>query len=903
MSLLDALLLDPPPLTTWSAPLSVTLTNNGAVATATTSVPHGYSAGDIVIISGAAGASASLWNGRFSIYGVASNSFSYTMLGTPSASAAGSPAVSKQLASSVWISLRTDGVAGSGTQSDPYDGSMRASPPISISSLTSPASPGDQQAATVTTAVPHGFAEGDVVTIAGVTGSGAATWNGTFPIYNATANIYQFQYYLQAVPADVVSGSPTASKLTFLFDSLMSLMPANTTVHLGAGVFPTRGRAGAYYAAGWTPKSGQKILGSGMEVTFLKVVYASAVDNLFLAIGGDYNTFLQSFEASDFTVDCNLGGQLVLAGQTTSKLFPQMACGAIQAFGRDIRIRRIRAINFGTQTSNNECFVLSSGGAHPDLEQAVPPQLVVDCVIENCLLEKPSLNNVRETTYIIVPGGARPTTGEEAYHRGCAVRNCFINAEFQDNPVAISSMSFSGTTATVTTRAPHGRANGDWVRVSGALENGVTSTNFNGSFPITYDSATTFHYTMPGTPAIAPTGEMWVGRWSSYPVPVDSNLNSSGLHNISLYAAPRTYKITTVTPHFRTQNNNILVFNVSVAGFDLANAFNGGFKIDAILSPTELTYTLLRDPEGPIDWPNSYVFIGTAHQAISPDGGTGTVVEGNRVYNCAVGYYHDTGSTKDVVIRNNHFYRVNVGVFQTSGGFGSTYPGAQSTSTQPNPTRGGPGNTTATFRTAQAHGFLPGQGVNITNAPVAGSLVNAYNGLFVITSVSSTLFTYVMNSDPGANGDVGSTPRFAAKWQVRRMVIENNLIELGLNVHPQGYGPPTGISLYAGNFAPVYTFPQAVFRSNVIRQADNAVDTVNGSRGISLYSCGNAIIEDNTIDLNPLYRIIFFNSSATPECFDNTTPAGVLIQAYNYDTQTTVDELTTNIEDTLCISI
>src|SRR6266849_2357418 len=150
MSLLDALLLDPPPLTNWSAPLSVALTNSGAVATATTSVAHGYGQGDIVAISGATGASGSLWNGKFSIYGVGLNAFSYTMAGTPTDSAAGSPTVSKQLASSVWISVKTDGVAGSGTQSDPYDGSVRTGPPISVSSLTNPAPPADQQPATVT---------------------------------------------------------------------------------------------------------------------------------------------------------------------------------------------------------------------------------------------------------------------------------------------------------------------------------------------------------------------------------------------------------------------------------------------------------------------------------------------------------------------------------------------------------------------------------------------------------------------------------------------------------------------------------------------------------------------------------------------------------------------------------
>lgn len=79
----------------------------------------------------------------------------------------------------VWIALRTDGVKGSGTESDPYDGS-------------------------------------------------------------------------------------TAGK----FDVLMHSLPANTAVHIGPGVFETRG------SAGWQPKSGQRIVGSGMDVTVLRLVEA-----------------------------------------------------------------------------------------------------------------------------------------------------------------------------------------------------------------------------------------------------------------------------------------------------------------------------------------------------------------------------------------------------------------------------------------------------------------------------------------------------------------------------------------------------------------------------------------------------------------------------------------------------
>src|SRR6266571_7703247 len=109
----------------------------------------------------------------------------------------------------VWIALRTDGAKGSGTQSDPYDGSSPA-----------------------------------------------------------------------------------------IFDSLMGSLPANTTIHLGAGTFQTQG----WYAgttAGWQPKSGQKIFGAGIDITVLKVVNATSQRFLTLAIVNDplNGNFLDGFEA------------------------------------------------------------------------------------------------------------------------------------------------------------------------------------------------------------------------------------------------------------------------------------------------------------------------------------------------------------------------------------------------------------------------------------------------------------------------------------------------------------------------------------------------------------------------------------------------------------------------------
>jgi len=60
----------------------------------------------------------------------------------------------------------------------------------------------------------------------------------------------------------------------------------------------------------------------------------------------------------------------------------------------------------------------------------------------------------------------------------------------------ISSITKSGTTATLTTAAPHGLITGNKVVISGA-----TANDYNGSFVITKTGANTFTYTMLTTPA------------------------------------------------------------------------------------------------------------------------------------------------------------------------------------------------------------------------------------------------------------------------------------------------------------------------------------------------------------------------------------------------------------------
>jgi hypothetical protein len=66
---------------------------------------------------------------------------------------------------------------------------------------------------------------------------------------------------------------------------------------------------------------------------------------------------------------------------------------------------------------------------------------------------------------------------------------------------AVSSITRSSTTATVTTATPHGFVTGQDVVISGA-----TQTDYNGFFPVTVTSPTVFTYTVANSPATPATG-------------------------------------------------------------------------------------------------------------------------------------------------------------------------------------------------------------------------------------------------------------------------------------------------------------------------------------------------------------------------------------------------------------
>jgi len=752
----------------------------------------------------------------------------------------------------VWIALRTDGARGSGTEADPYDGSLRSNPVLTVSTITRSGPNGTVATATCAS---HGFANGDVVVIAGAS---QAPYNGTFRISNVLTN--SFDYLMLSDPGGNATGSLTCTLDPCRFDTVMRTLmfpfPAPPlTIRLGPGTFQTKGWAANFFAC-WTPRSDWRIVGSGIDVTVLQLIEASIANEHYFAIGNFVYTpevRLDEFEVSDLTVDCNLAGQPVPAGQT----FAPVTCGAIQAGGRHIRIRRVRAINFGCQAAP-ECFVITSAFARADLTEAV------DCVIEDCVVERPSLNDVFMTTCLSMSAGEIASTGVMAYHRACVIRNCVVDCEYKDKPVRISQISIFMGVATVTTVLPHGRNDGDWVRISGAVLAGSTNNSFNGSYSISNVTAYEFKYTPNPAQSTSPTGEIWLGKFPSFPVAI-SQLTRSG-------TGPYTVTITTATPHFRVVGGNVVVSLAAPLGY------NGSFTVTAVPSPNQLQYQLASDPGS---WSAGTGYLGVILQAISNGGGTAAVVEGNRVFNCFIsGPYHDTWNTRDLIVRNNHFRAVQEGPYQNMGRNSGEFPYLLKYHNSASQiTQIGDGKT-ALFTTQFDHGFAIGQAVEISFAEVNNNPSNPYNGYFAVESIpASNQFTYRMDTDPGDDADQSPVPQFATLWQVDSLVIENNLIELISSAN--AYFTPIAIQAtrYVGQDPEIGSqriFKRVVIRGNAIRHVDNVSDPSQIPLAMRLYSSFEAVVEDNIIDLASPIPLQHYQCNRI-RYFNNRNSAGKLI--------------------------
>ena len=176
-----------------------------------------------------------------------------------------------------------------------------------------------------------------------------------------------------------------------------------------------------------------------------------------------------------------------------------------------------------------------------------------------------------------------------------------------------------------------------------------------------------------------------------------------------------------------------------------------------------------------------------------------------------------------------------------------------------------------------------------------------YKGWFAIQEIADPFrFSYQMISS--VSQPVQSGPTMQKVMGVNRLMVENNLIELATGtaasaaIQVDDGGTP-------GQAAPLpdYVHGEVVIRGNKIRYLDGLFDTAYTGYGIEVNGTKYLTVKDNLVD-SAVTHPIRNSRCGSATYFNNTTPAGLLIQGWNQDLSRAYDELKTQVEDAFLLA-
>src|SRR6202012_2665498 len=131
--------------------------------------------------------------------------------------------------------------------------------------------------------------------------------------------------------------SPLDGSTQLKFDDNMNRLPAYSTIHIMAGTYMTHGSDAT---DGFTVKSGTKMLGSGIDVTILKLAPGTPDNTTMIQSVPLTGSTSTNIEISDLTCDCNYtSGSYTYHG--------------IMLYGTDHAIRRVKLNHLVKMRSSN----------------------------------------------------------------------------------------------------------------------------------------------------------------------------------------------------------------------------------------------------------------------------------------------------------------------------------------------------------------------------------------------------------------------------------------------------------------------------------------------------------------------------------------------------------------------
>lgn len=213
--------------------------------------------------------------------------------------------------------------------------------------------------------------------------------------------------------ADPYNGS-TAT----LFDALMNnttKVPNYSCVHLGPGVFSTAGYSDST-GTGWQVRPGLSIVGSGIDVTTLKIS-PGATSATFYAVGHAItSTTMDHFLISDLTLDCSFSGMTAAT----------VATGGIRVMGNHARAERVKVKDWGNKgASTSMSFVIAMLTGDPTAGVAG----VVNCGMEECIVVPPAgLASITGRVNVLHVGAKEsPVNSSTTFGIAPYIRNCYVD--------------------------------------------------------------------------------------------------------------------------------------------------------------------------------------------------------------------------------------------------------------------------------------------------------------------------------------------------------------------------------------------------------------------------------------------------------------------------------------------
>jgi hypothetical protein len=346
-----------------------------------------------------------------------------------------------------------------------------------------------------------------------------------------------------------------------------------------------------------------------------------------------------------------------------------------------------------------------------------------------------------------------------------------------------------------------------------------------------------------------------------------------------------------------------------VFGFTSSVVFNKDWPASVVanFSDTELDVTIDAVPDGYLH--PSAAFIGVNFQGMGASGGTGGMAEGNRIWGGHIAHYHDTGTIRDVTVRENLFYDVIAGAYWYLGGKELKAGGGYLTHQ---------GNL-ATFERrhltenyAIPHGFSPGDIIEISGARVGSTPEDQYpskfyNGYFEIESVlqepsvNPVKFTYRMTGDPDGDALQNPRPQLTEFFRAHHTVVDDNVMILTPTLPPD-MGESWGVLL--SDNRPLERTPDIYrrfsIRGNIIGQLDEAPS--DRTQGIGVASGQSGIVEGNVCQLtSPAPLRIWWSQMA---CSHNQFADGSHIEAVQSGTPVkAITDIQTMIADAFLMGI